>query len=46
MRAHEVMEVVGSADALRVATGWQPEIPLERTLADSVAWWREQLGAD
>ena len=27
------------------ATGWQPEIPLERTLADTVAWWREQIRA-
>jgi len=43
VRAHEVMEVRGSPDRLRAATGWQPEIPLERTLADTVAWWRERL---
>jgi GDP-4-dehydro-6-deoxy-D-mannose reductase len=43
LRAHEVMEVRGSPDRLRAATGWEPEIPLERTLADTVAWWREQL---
>jgi GDP-4-dehydro-6-deoxy-D-mannose reductase len=42
VRAHEVMEVRGSAERLHAATGWQPEIPLERTLADTVAWWREQ----
>jgi GDP-4-dehydro-6-deoxy-D-mannose reductase len=42
VRAHEVMEVRGSAERLRAATGWQPEIPLERTLADTVAWWRER----
>jgi GDP-4-dehydro-6-deoxy-D-mannose reductase len=42
MRAHEVMEVRGSFERLRAATGWEPEIPLERTLADTAAWWREQ----
>ena len=43
VRAHEVMEVRGSHERLRQATGWEPEIPLERTLADTVAWWREQI---
>ena len=42
VRAHEVMEVRGAPDRLKAATGWEPEIPLERTLADTVAWWREQ----
>jgi GDP-4-dehydro-6-deoxy-D-mannose reductase len=45
VRAHEVMEVRGSAERLRAATGWEPEIPLERTLADTVAWWREEIRA-
>ena len=40
VRAHEVMEIRGSAERLRAATGWAPEIPLERTLADTVEWWR------
>ena len=42
VRAHEVIEVRGSPERLREATGWEPEIPLERTLADTVAWWRAQ----
>ena len=45
VRAHEVMEVRGAFDRLRAATGWQPEIGLERTLADTVAWWREEIRA-
>jgi GDP-4-dehydro-6-deoxy-D-mannose reductase len=43
VREHEVAEVRGSAERLRAATGWRPEIPIERTLADTVAWWRERL---
>jgi GDP-4-dehydro-6-deoxy-D-mannose reductase len=46
VRAHEVMEVRGSCDRLRAATGWEPEIPLERTLADTVEWWRARGTAD
>jgi GDP-4-dehydro-6-deoxy-D-mannose reductase len=45
VRAHEVMEIRGSAGKLRAATGWEPEIPLETTLADTVAWWREEIRA-
>lgn len=45
LRAHEVMEVRGSYARLHEATGWEPEIPLERTLADTVAWWREEIRA-
>ena len=44
-RAHEVMEVRGSAERLRQATGWEPQIPLEQTLADTVEWWREEIRA-
>jgi GDP-4-dehydro-6-deoxy-D-mannose reductase len=45
MRPNEVQELRGSNARIRAATGWQPEIPLERTLADSLARWREQLAA-
>jgi GDP-4-dehydro-6-deoxy-D-mannose reductase len=39
------MEVRGSPARLRSTTGWAPEVPLERTLADTVAWWRAELRA-
>ena len=45
VRAHEVMEVRGSAERLHEATGWEPELPLATTLADSVGWWRGEIRA-
>ena len=41
VRAHEVMEVRGDPGRLRAATGWEPEIPLEQTLADALDAARE-----
>jgi len=43
VRAHDVPEVRGTARRLRAATGWQPEIPLERTVADALDEWRARL---
>jgi GDP-4-dehydro-6-deoxy-D-mannose reductase len=40
VRSHDVPEVVGSAERLRAAAGWAPEIPLERTVADALEAWR------
>jgi GDP-4-dehydro-6-deoxy-D-mannose reductase len=42
VRAHEVFEIRGANDHLTATTGWRPEIPLSRTLADTLAWWRER----
>ena len=42
VRAHEVHEIRGDATRLHAATGWTPEIPLETTLADTLAYWRAQ----
>ncbi len=36
----DVPVLVGSADKLRRATGWTPEVPLDRTLDDLLDWWR------
>jgi GDP-4-dehydro-6-deoxy-D-mannose reductase len=43
VRAHDVPEVRGSPERLRTATGWSPEIALERTVADALDWWRARL---
>ena len=45
VRDHDVPEVRGSAGKLRDATGWRPEIPLERTVADALEHWRRALRA-
>jgi GDP-4-dehydro-6-deoxy-D-mannose reductase len=45
LRAHDVPEVRGSYARLARATGWEPRIPLRRTLADTVAWWRAEFRA-
>jgi GDP-4-dehydro-6-deoxy-D-mannose reductase len=45
VRAHEVMDVRGDAGRLRELTGWAPAFPIERTLAESVAWWRQEIRA-
>ena len=46
LRPLEVPEHRGTADALHQATGWRPEIPLEQTLADTLAYWRAEVAAE
>jgi GDP-4-dehydro-6-deoxy-D-mannose reductase len=43
-RPNEVMELRGSYERLRAATGWEPEIPLEQTVQDTLTWWRAGPG--
>jgi GDP-4-dehydro-6-deoxy-D-mannose reductase len=40
VRPNEVMEVRGSFARLREATGWEPTVPFEQTLRDTVTYWR------
>ncbi len=47
VRASEVMDLRGDHSRLTAATGWEPQITFEQTMADTVAWWeRELAGAD
>jgi GDP-4-dehydro-6-deoxy-D-mannose reductase len=43
VRPLDVPEVRGSAERLASATGWRPEIPLERTVADAIGAWSARL---
>jgi GDP-4-dehydro-6-deoxy-D-mannose reductase len=42
VRPVEVPVLRGDPGRLAGATGWKPEIPLEQTLADVLAYWRAQ----
>ncbi|QQS20182.1 GDP-mannose 4,6-dehydratase [Candidatus Saccharibacteria bacterium] len=42
MRPSDTPDIYGSHEKLTADTGWQPEIPLEVTLADVVADWRSR----
>jgi GDP-4-dehydro-6-deoxy-D-mannose reductase len=44
MRPSDVPVQVGDASRLRQATGWQPQIGMEQTLADVLWFWRERAG--
>jgi GDP-4-dehydro-6-deoxy-D-mannose reductase len=37
--------VLGSFDRLSRETGWRPEIPMDRTLADLLDYWRAKAHA-
>jgi GDP-4-dehydro-6-deoxy-D-mannose reductase len=39
-------ETRGSREKVTAATGWEPRIPLQTTLADAVEWWRRRLARD
>jgi GDP-4-dehydro-6-deoxy-D-mannose reductase len=44
LRDHDARDMCGTHARLTAATGWKPEIPLERTIADTLDWWRARLG--
>jgi len=44
LRPSDVPVLLGSAARFHDATGWQPEIPFDRTLRDLLDHWRTRLG--
>ncbi|MBM4044872.1 MAG: GDP-mannose 4,6-dehydratase [Planctomycetes bacterium] len=44
LRPTDISTILGSSAKFRDATGWQPAIPLEKTLADLLDYWRGGLG--
>ncbi len=45
LRPSDVPILIGDASKFRAITGWQPEIPFERTLEDTLNYWRERVRA-
>lgn len=43
MRPSDVPLLLGNCDRLKEATGWVPEIPFERTLRDTLDYWRGRV---
>ena len=44
-RPSKVPITLGSAERLKACTGWEPELNLEQTLADTLLYWRHVLKA-
>jgi GDP-4-dehydro-6-deoxy-D-mannose reductase len=45
LRPSDVEVLIGDATRFRAATGWEPRIPLDRTIADTLDYWRGRLAA-
>jgi GDP-4-dehydro-6-deoxy-D-mannose reductase len=43
LRPVDTPVILGDSTAFRDATGWEPIIPFERTLEDTLDWWREHI---
>jgi GDP-4-dehydro-6-deoxy-D-mannose reductase len=43
MRPSDIPVLLGSATRLQQTLGWTPLIPIEVTLADTLAWWRAEV---
>jgi GDP-4-dehydro-6-deoxy-D-mannose reductase len=44
LRAADAPILIGDPSRLRAATGWEPEIPIDRTLRDLLDYWRQRVG--
>jgi GDP-4-dehydro-6-deoxy-D-mannose reductase len=45
LRPSDVPVLIGDPARLRSATGWEPRVPLEQTLADLLESWRQRVGS-
>jgi GDP-4-dehydro-6-deoxy-D-mannose reductase len=43
MRPSEVPRLIGDGSKFRLATGWEPKIPFDTTLADLLGYWRKEV---
>ncbi len=44
-RPSDVPNLLGDASKIRKALGWEPEIPFEQTLLDTLEYWRRRIKA-
>jgi GDP-4-dehydro-6-deoxy-D-mannose reductase len=44
LRSADTPILIGDPSRLHAATGWVPEIPIDRTLRDLLDYWRERVG--
>jgi GDP-4-dehydro-6-deoxy-D-mannose reductase len=45
LRSADEAVLLGSAEKFTKLTNWRPEIPLETTLKDLLAWWRKRINS-
>ena len=45
MRPSDVEILIGDSSKFRADTGWEPQIPFEKTLRDTVEYWRERVAS-
>jgi GDP-4-dehydro-6-deoxy-D-mannose reductase len=44
LRPSDVPVLIGDCTKFKTATGWETEIPYDKTLADMLDYWREKIG--
>ena len=45
MRPSDVEILIGDSSKFRADTGWEPEVPFDKTLKDIVDYWRERIAS-
>ena len=43
MRPSDVQLLWANVDKFKTATGWEPTIPFDQTMADLLGYWRERV---
>ena len=43
LRKGEILSIIGSNEKIKSDTGWHPEIPFEKSIAELLEYWNEQL---
>ncbi|MCP4662619.1 MAG: GDP-mannose 4,6-dehydratase [bacterium] len=43
MRPSDVLILVGDSSKFRAETGWEPQIPLDQTLSDTLEYWQQRV---